>query len=398
MGQLATRATGYPHSQYASAHQGSCEFWRTSHVILIHVESDNKREENNECRGMVGSSVQDIGGQKMEKCAKSTNYCYALWQEDTSSNGSAITLMGQGCDEALGMTCHCYWEVTESACAEKPTLAHWRLPLRVALVSIPDFLHVGILPDNAAGQLVSSRISGFPCPYISLLLYVHFASLSLALKIWMSRVTHTSPLHVIDGPTYCIECLWHVGAHGPWPAAKSRQVVSCGQRLGATQEQPLEFTSSFIVPSQACWSSIPFLLGPVACSLSSLSPWSDSGCCRKITPIQSQGIRAQEYRSCSCFHSGALTTPWAHVTLIFDHDPGKDSGGSVSDVDAEAKETGNTSNGVVGTSAEEVNSDATIEMLLEEAVDTAGTTSAEVDSTAVATVISGVPEYIADAE
>ncbi|XP_063237447.1 bone morphogenetic protein receptor type-2 [Bacillus rossius redtenbacheri] len=48
------------------------------------------------------AEILDIGGQKVEKCTKSTNHCYALWQEDTSSNGSTVIIMGQGCWESSG--------------------------------------------------------------------------------------------------------------------------------------------------------------------------------------------------------------------------------------------------------------------------------------------------------
>ncbi|KAJ8883439.1 hypothetical protein PR048_015282 [Dryococelus australis] len=37
----------------------------------------------------------------------------------------------------------------------------------------PGFLQVGIVPDDAAGQRIFSRISSFPCPCIPVLLHSH---------------------------------------------------------------------------------------------------------------------------------------------------------------------------------------------------------------------------------
>nr|CAD7259089.1 unnamed protein product [Timema shepardi] len=48
------------------------------------------------------AEIQSVGNQKVEKCAKSSNHCYALWQEDFSINGTGITIMGQGIYGALG--------------------------------------------------------------------------------------------------------------------------------------------------------------------------------------------------------------------------------------------------------------------------------------------------------
>ncbi|KAJ8867848.1 hypothetical protein PR048_031653 [Dryococelus australis] len=46
----------------------------------------------------------------------------------------------------------------------------------------PRFSHVGIVPDNGAGQQIFSGISSFPHPFIPALLHTHLISPSLALK------------------------------------------------------------------------------------------------------------------------------------------------------------------------------------------------------------------------
>ncbi|KAJ8866217.1 hypothetical protein PR048_032060 [Dryococelus australis] len=60
-----------------------------------------------------------------------------------------------------------------------PTQANWvRFPAGI----IPEFLHVGIVSDDAAGRRVSSGISLFSRPFIPALLTIHLCSPSSALK------------------------------------------------------------------------------------------------------------------------------------------------------------------------------------------------------------------------
>ncbi|KAJ8877823.1 hypothetical protein PR048_022281 [Dryococelus australis] len=77
------------------------------------------------------------------------------------------------------------------------------------LVSIPSgvapgFLHVGIVPDDATRQCVFSGISRSPCPVIQalLLLHIHLASPSSALKTSMLRATRISSLTHIQMSTH----------------------------------------------------------------------------------------------------------------------------------------------------------------------------------------------------
>ncbi|KAJ8894023.1 hypothetical protein PR048_006633 [Dryococelus australis] len=59
----------------------------------------------------------------------------------------------------------------------------------------PGSSHVGIVPDDAAGRRVFSRISRFPPPFISVLLHTHLASPSSALRTSMLRAAQISVLH-----------------------------------------------------------------------------------------------------------------------------------------------------------------------------------------------------------
>ncbi|KAJ8887533.1 hypothetical protein PR048_013749 [Dryococelus australis] len=64
----------------------------------------------------------------------------------------------------------------------------------------PEFWHVGIMPDDAAGRRVFSGISRFSCPFIPALTHTHLDSPSSALKTSMLRATQVSSLftHYMD--------------------------------------------------------------------------------------------------------------------------------------------------------------------------------------------------------
>ncbi|XP_068084117.1 bone morphogenetic protein receptor type-2 [Anabrus simplex] len=65
------------------------------HSSIQRAAYDDSAEDDG--KGEVQGGVGDT-----ERCAKASNYCYALWEEDPTTNGTSIIIMGQGCWESSG--------------------------------------------------------------------------------------------------------------------------------------------------------------------------------------------------------------------------------------------------------------------------------------------------------
>ncbi|KAJ8891534.1 hypothetical protein PR048_004062 [Dryococelus australis] len=87
----------------------------------------------------------------------------------------------------------------------------------------------GNMTDDASGQRVSSVISRFPRPCITLLLLTHLVSPSSALKIYLLRAVQISPLHSLTLRFISLG-----------PGSRLHQVSACSERIGVERyERPL---------------------------------------------------------------------------------------------------------------------------------------------------------------